>query len=112
MRLVGYLATAGADSLIQLYPLDPPQSEPAFKLTGHAHNVCALDVSADGSKIASASWDMTARVWEWTGTEEGYACDKVLVDHEAAVWDVLLLQKEPDLLLTGEHSRAGVTGRR
>ncbi|BGP54048.1 hypothetical protein JCM8202_003047 [Rhodotorula sphaerocarpa] len=99
----GYLATAGADALIQLFALPEsgsPPSKPAYTLLGHAHNVCALDVSHDGKRIASASWDMTARVWSSTGGEEGWTCETVLVDHQAAVWDVLFLRKEPHLLLT------------
>ncbi|GAA5989155.1 hypothetical protein JCM10908_001187 [Rhodotorula pacifica] len=98
----GYIATAGADSLIQLYDLSSPTcaTQPTYTLLGHAHNVCALDISADGRQIASASWDMTARVWTWVGGEEGWSCTSVLVDHKAAVWDVLLIRKKPDILLT------------
>ncbi|GAA5860612.1 hypothetical protein JCM3774_006226 [Rhodotorula dairenensis] len=106
----GYVATAGADSLVQVYDLSDrlssptvtraPAPSPSYTLLGHAHNVCALDVSDDGKRIASASWDMTARVWTWVGGEEGWNCSAVLVDHGAAVWDVLLLKRDRDLLLT------------
>ena len=98
-----YLATAGADSLIQVFDLSSPTcaSTPRYTLLGHAHNVCALDASEDGEQIASASWDMTARVWSWVGGEDGWTCTSVLVDHGAAVWDVLLIQKDPNVLLTG-----------
>ncbi|GAA5951791.1 hypothetical protein JCM8115_005242 [Rhodotorula mucilaginosa] len=98
-----YLATAGADSLIQVYTLSESPTcatNPSYTLLGHAHNVCALDVSGDGKQIASASWDMTARVWSWVGGEDGWNCTSVLVDHGAAVWDVLLIQKDPNVLLT------------
>lgn len=97
------LATAGADSLIQVFDLSSPTcaSTPRYTLLGHAHNVCALDASEDGEQIASASWDMTARVWSWVGGEDGWTCTSVLVDHGAAVWDVLLIQKDPNVLLTG-----------
>lgn len=96
------LATAGADSLIQVFDLSSPTcaSTPRYTLLGHAHNVCALDASEDGEQIASASWDMTARVWSWVGGEDGWTCTSVLVDHGAAVWDVLLIQKDPNVLLT------------
>ncbi|TKA54989.1 hypothetical protein B0A53_02462 [Rhodotorula sp. CCFEE 5036] len=98
-----YLATAGADSLIQVYNLSESPTcatNPSYTLLGHAHNVCALDVSGNGKQIASASWDMTARVWSWVGGEDGWNCTSVLVDHGAAVWDVLLIQKDPNILLT------------
>ncbi|BGP14040.1 hypothetical protein JCM10213_005624 [Rhodosporidiobolus nylandii] len=103
----GYVVLAGADSLIHLFSLAPsaPPAEPTHTLFGHAHNVCAVHCSSDGTRIASASWDMTARVWTWRGgeseAEKGeWVCDRVLVDHGAAVWDVLLLEKEENLVLT------------
>jgi phospholipase A-2-activating protein len=102
-----YLATAGADSLIQVYNLSESPTcatNPSYTLLGHAHNVCALDVSGNGKQIASASWDMTARVWSWVGGEDGWNCTSVLVDHGAAVWDVLLIQKDPNILLTGTEA--------
>ncbi|TNY19859.1 phospholipase A-2-activating protein [Rhodotorula diobovata] len=44
----GFLATAGADSLIQLFSLAPDAPpHPLHTLLGHAHNVCALHCSAD-----------------------------------------------------------------
>ncbi|GAA6058301.1 hypothetical protein JCM3770_003726 [Rhodotorula araucariae] len=104
-RRDGYVATGGADSLIHIYPLalaSPPT--PLHTLVGHAHNVCALHCSADGRTLASASWDCTARIWVWhetaDGTEGRWDCDRVLVDHGAAVWDVLLLETEKAAVLT------------
>ncbi|GAA6021795.1 hypothetical protein JCM11491_003878 [Sporobolomyces phaffii] len=83
-----YLATAGSDALIQVYSLDSCTSAaPVQTLVGHAHNVCCLDASKSGQWLASGSWDMTARVWNVATWE----CELVLVDHRAAVWDVLLL---------------------
>ncbi|BGP38120.1 hypothetical protein JCM10449v2_002047 [Rhodotorula kratochvilovae] len=101
----GYLATGGADSLIQIYALAPTsRSTPLHTLLGHAHNVCALHASADGRTLASASWDCTARVWGWQETADGregeWDCVRVLVEHGAAVWDVLLLEGEKDAVLT------------
>ncbi|GAA6026839.1 hypothetical protein JCM8097_005899 [Rhodosporidiobolus ruineniae] len=114
----GYLVATGADALIHLFPLSSaslppsPAPEPAHTLAGHAHNVCALRCSSDGRRIVSASWDCTARVWEWgekaavegeeggEGKDGGWECKHVLVGHEAAVWDVLLFEKERDYVLT------------
>ncbi|GAA5835652.1 hypothetical protein JCM9279_004604 [Rhodotorula babjevae] len=99
----GFLATAGADSLIQLFSLAPDASPtPTHTLLGHAHNVCALHCSDDGRTIASASWDCTARVWERQDDDgdEPWACARVLVEHGAAVWDVMMLEGEKELVLT------------
>ncbi|GAA5915535.1 hypothetical protein JCM5296_001753 [Sporobolomyces johnsonii] len=93
----GYLVTAGQDSLIQVYSLSPTaSSQPVRTLLGHAHNVCALHCSKDGKRIASGSWDLTARVW----STDTWECEDVLTDHFAAVWDVLLLDSDPELVLT------------
>ncbi|CDR47896.1 RHTO0S15e03378g1_1 [Rhodotorula toruloides] len=97
----GYLATSGSDALIQLYSLSSPSSAPVQTLLGHAHNVCALHASKDGTKMVSASWDGTARVWERRREEEAreegeegeWTCERVLADHGAAVWDVLMLEE-------------------
>ncbi|GAA5929549.1 hypothetical protein JCM3775_002372 [Rhodotorula graminis] len=101
----GFLATAGTDSLIQLFSLAPDAPPtPTHTLLGHAHNVCALHCSTDGRTIASASWDGTARVWvrrERDGEgDEAWTCARVLVEHEAAVWDVMVLEGEQDAILT------------
>lgn len=114
MARAEYLATAGADSLIQIFDLSESStcaSNPSYTLLGHAHNVCALDVSGDGKQIASASWDMTARGWSWVGGEDGWTCTSVLVDHGAAVWDVLLIQKDPNVLITGTEAAVGLFAR-
>lgn len=43
---------------------------------------------------------MTARIWN----SKTWECERVLVDHRAAVWDVMLLDGEDEetLCLTGE----------
>jgi WD40 repeat protein len=86
-------------------------SKPSYTLAGHSHNVCAVSALGDGKRIVSASWDMTARVWEFKEGSEGregeeggkgeWECERVLVGHGGAVWDVLLLEKEPEFVLTG-----------
>lgn len=113
----GYLISAGADALIHLFPLPPPSSSPdlpsstdtsdppipTHTLAGHSHNVCAVNAAKDGRRIASASWDLTARVWEFReeGEKGEWECERVLVGHGGAVWDVLLLEKNDRLVLTG-----------
>ncbi|GAA5829533.1 hypothetical protein JCM11251_000195 [Rhodosporidiobolus azoricus] len=101
----GYLVCAGADSQVHLFPLSSASDKPAHTLLGHAHNVCALRCSTDGNRIVSASWDLTARVWTWKGNVGegemgGWDCENVLVGHAAAVWDVLLLEREKISVLT------------
>ena len=76
-------------------PNKPPDSNAERLLLGHAHNVCALDISSDGKWIVSGSWDGTARIWsigKWD-------CEAVLEDHQGSVWSVLAY--DSDTIITG-----------
>src|SRR5688500_7181978 len=68
------LAVGGADGFVQILdgtPIDGPgDAGQLLTLEGHRHAVVALGYSPDGARIASASWDGTARVWDaHTGRE-------------------------------------------
>ncbi|GAA5990263.1 hypothetical protein JCM5350_000444 [Sporobolomyces pararoseus] len=92
----GFLLTGGIDSLIQVYSTSSTsqsEEEPIQTLLGHRHNVCSLHVDKKGKKVASASWDMTVRIWE---TSQDWESKLVLKEHGAAVWDVLLLENEDE----------------
>jgi len=57
----GRAVTSGEDARIALW--GPGEQTPLSVLQGHTAPVVALAVSRDGSKLASASWDHTARLW-------------------------------------------------
>jgi cytochrome c len=57
----GRIATSGEDARIAIWR--PGEAQPATVLAGHEAPVVALAVSPDGTTLASASWDHTARVW-------------------------------------------------
>lgn len=59
----GVVASAGEDNRIALWP-PRPGAQPLRVLEGHSETVVALAVSADGRRLASASWDGTGRVWD------------------------------------------------
>ncbi len=61
----GRFASASEDGRIALWRLG--RAEPEQVLDGHAGPVAGLAVSADGTALASASWDGTARVWPLDG---------------------------------------------
>jgi phospholipase A-2-activating protein len=85
-------------------PRKQPEDAADAILLGHANNVCALDVSEDGTIIVSGSWDMTARIWSvghWA-TEDSV----VLQGHEASVWAVLAYSS--DLIITGRPFCTGI----
>jgi cytochrome c len=58
----GGFASAGEDGRIALWPARPGL-QPARVLEGHSEPVASLALSPDGSHLASAAWDGTARVW-------------------------------------------------
>lgn len=57
----GRMATAGGDAKIAIWT--PGRSKPDLVFDGHRAPIVSLAVSADGTKLASASWDQTVRVW-------------------------------------------------
>jgi cytochrome c len=57
----GRIATSGEDARIAIWK--PGESQPSLVLEGHKAPVVALAASPDGTTLASASWDRTARLW-------------------------------------------------
>ncbi len=67
-----YLATAsyGTDNVAKIWDVTPAGNREWLALVGHANQVYGLAASLDGARIASASVDGTARVWDaQTGKE-------------------------------------------
>ncbi|MDQ6437684.1 hypothetical protein RB623_26840 [Mesorhizobium sp. LHD-90] len=80
----GRFATAGTDGRIAIW--EHGRDAPARILEGHAAPVSALAVSADGSMLASASWDTSVRVWPLSG-----GAPRVLEGHRGNVNAVAFL---------------------
>lgn len=58
----------------------------AARFQGHAGKVAAARLSPDGARVATASWDGTARLWDRGGTPR-----ETLSAHDGAVTDVAWL---------------------
>jgi WD40 repeat protein len=57
------IATGGGTTDCNVRLWDVETKKVISKWTGHMYVVCALCWSADGERVASGSWDGTARVW-------------------------------------------------
>ena len=92
----GLVLSGGQDTIIEArQPGKASDDNADAMLLGHAHNICALDVSSDGGWIVSGSWDSTARIWKVGKWET----DVVLTSHEGSVWAVLAYDK--NTIITG-----------
>ena len=82
----GLVISGGKDTIIEVrQPSKPLEDNAEALLLGHSHNVCALDVCAEGSFVVSGSWDSSARLWRIGKWE----CDALLEGHGGSVWSVL-----------------------
>jgi cytochrome c len=55
------MATAGADAKLAIWTSGRQQPDRVFE--GHAAPIVSLAVSPDGTRLASASWDHSVRIW-------------------------------------------------
>lgn len=83
---------------------------PTIKLTGHTGSIYALQYSADGDTLVSASFDMTCLLWD-----RYYANYNVLKGHKNAILDVKF--SSPEKIATASADKtigwwSGNTGER
>ena len=116
------MATAGADARIAIWRAG--RQQPDQVLEGHRAPIVSLAVSPDGTKLASASWDCTARVWSLADgaqqvleghtqnvngvafTPDGHSLVSVGYDHDLRIWP--LLGGTPDVVVLASPLNAVV----
>lgn len=86
----GLVVSGAQDTIIEARkPTSTPPDNAERLLVGHSNNVCALDVSGDGTWIVSGSWDHKALVWRVGKWEP-----ELVLNHgglDKSVWAVLAL---------------------
>ena len=96
----GLIFSGGKDTIIDVrQPSKAPDADAERLLIGHAHNVCALDISLDGAYLVSGSWDGTARVWNLSTWET----EVVLEGHQGSVWAVLAFSSKIIITACADH---------
>jgi cytochrome c len=91
----GRIASSGEDARIAIWR--PGDREPFTVLAGHKAPVVALAVSPDGTSLASASWDHTARLWPLAGSGQS----RVFEGHAQGVNAVAFLADASALVSAG-----------
>lgn len=88
----GLIISGARDTLIEARkPTSIPSDNAERLLLGHGDNVCALDVSPNGTWVVSGSWDHKAMVWRVGKWEP-----ELVLNHEGldkSVWAVLALNE-------------------
>jgi cytochrome c len=88
------IATGGADARVGIWR--PGEQRPQIVFDGHDAPVVSLAVSPDGTTLASASWDRTARLWLLSG-----GVPRVLEGHQQNVNGVAFLPDGKALVSAG-----------
>jgi len=97
----GLVVTGSNDHTILLY--NPKSCEIVGSLSGHTNTVCGLSAGNSGT-ILSSSWDKTARQWKVDPFEVNSIV--TYTGHAAAVWSVIELPGENEVVVTASADRS------
>ncbi len=103
----GRIASSGEDARIAIWR--PGEPQPATVLTGHQAPVVALAVSPDGTTLASASWDHTARVWPLKAGPQSGGGSRVIEGHGQNVNGVAFAPDGRALVTAGYDATLRIT---
>ena len=101
----GGIATSGEDARIAIWR--PGEARPATVLAGHEGPVVALALSPDGTMLASASWDHTARLWPLGAQSRG--AQRVIDGHSQNVTGVAFAPDGRALVTAGYDATLRIT---
>jgi WD40 repeat protein len=87
------LAVGDMSGMVRI--LNPQNGQEQFKLPGHTAMVNKMAFSHKGSKLATASWDHSVRIWDLNNP---YSTPILLNDHNDWVWSVSFSRNDQYLL--------------
>ncbi|KAI9277654.1 WD40-repeat-containing domain protein [Sporodiniella umbellata] len=101
-----FLAAATNSAQLRVYNIETQDCD---LLYGHTDMIISLDRSKDGSLLATASKDKTARLWIIDTTQEDpakrYRAAGVCIGHTESVGAVALSRKSSTFMITGSQDR-------
>jgi len=96
----GDLLAAGDDASLWQFSRSADKT-PLKRMQGHTAKIVGLDISADGARAATASWDRTARLWDLANGEPG----PVLEGHQGPV-NAAVFSADADQVFTAGYDGA------
>lgn len=94
----GLVFTGGNDNDILVF--EPSSPTAIHTLKGHENTVCRITNGIESTSVLSASWDKTAKLWNFSESER--RCVLTVSCHEAAVWAVLCISGK---IITGSADK-------